>query len=247
MDGDENSPEGSVDGNNTPKSTDSTERTTKTLKASLHPPRNKLLLKPFLPDLAPLTSPPTTPRSPLPPSPLRRTPSPSESSTKNASSEHHRDSYDSGTSSSPSSSVVDSPLEDSPPAPPPTVPPINAPPTPPTPPEKLRLLKALEIRRQKLSGKPVAVIPKIEAPAQPDTRSSDNMNGASPPKSIANKSPVVKHASLNNRNHIIEAKKAAMEEHRRHISALESSGRDLLCGWVNFQSSTSLVHTTSPF
>ena len=39
----------------------------------------------------------------------------------------------------------------------------------------------------------------------------------------------------------MEAKRAAMEEYRRHIIALEQSGRDLLCGWVNFQSSTSLV------
>ena len=44
----------------------------------------------------------------------------------------------------------------------------------------------------------------------------------------------------------METKRAAMEEYRRHIIALEQAGRDLLCGWVNFQSSTSLVHSPIP-
>lgn len=182
------------------------------------PPRNKLLLKPFIPEMS-LASPPATPRSPLPPSPLRRTPSPSET-TNHTSTEYQHDSY---------SSPLPSPVK-------PTPPPVNAPPTPPTPPEKLRLLKALEIRRQKLSGKTVVVIPKIiEAP--PAKRTIDEMTSPpTPPIPL-----VIKPPSPENKARLIQAKKAAMEEHRRHLSSLEATGRDLLCGWVNFQSSTSLV------
>ena len=178
-------------------------------------PRNKLLLKPLIPEMS-LASPPATPRSPLPPSPLRRTPSPSET-TNHTSTEH------------PYSSPLPSPVK-------PTPPPVNAPPTPPTPPEKLRLLKALEMRRQKLSGKPVVIIPKIiEAPTT--KRTIDEMNSPpTPPVPLIIKPPSQEHKAR-----LIQAKQAAMEEHRRHLSSLEATGRDLLSGWVNFQSSTSLV------
>ena len=182
-------------------------------------PRNKLLLKPLIPEMS-LASPPATPRSPLPPSPLRRTPSPSET-TNHASTDYQRDSY--------SSTPLPSPVK-------PPSPPVNAPPTPPTPPEKLRLLKALEIRRQKLSGKTVIIIPKIiEAPTT--KRTIDEMNQPPTPPVP----PEIKPPSSEHKARLIQAKKAAMEEHRRHISSLEATGRDLLCGWVNFQSSTSLV------
>ena len=177
-------------------------------------PRNKLLLKPLTPEMS-LASPPATPRSPLPPSPLRRTPSPSET-TIHASTEHQRDSY---------SSPLPSPVK--------PTPPVNAPPTPP---EKLRLLKALEIRRQKLSGKTVIIIPKIiEAPTTKCTIDEANQPPTPPVP------PVIKPPSPEHKARLIQAKKAAMEEHRRHIASLEAAGRDLLCGWVNFQSSTSLV------
>jgi hypothetical protein len=36
-----------------------------------------------------------------------------------------------------------------------------------------------------------------------------------------------------------------MEEQRRHMLGLEKDGRDLLAGWINFQSSNSLVR--NPF
>ena len=183
-------------------------------------PRNKLLLKPFTPEMS-LASPPATPRSPLPPSPLRRTPSPSET-TNYGSTDYQRDSY---------SSPLPSPVK-------PASPPVNAPPTPPTPPEKLRLLRALEIRRQKLSGKTVIIIPKIQAPMT--KRTVNEMNQPpTPPTPPA--PPAIKPPSPEHKARLIQAKRAAMEEHRRHISSLEATGRDLLCGWVNFQSSTSLV------
>jgi hypothetical protein len=188
---------------------------------SIAPPRNKLLLKPFAPEMS-LVSPPTTPRSPLPPSPLRRTPSPTSETTKHASTEYQRESHTS------------TPFEDRPSA-------VNAPPTPPPithTPEKLRLLKALEIRRQKLSGQTVIIIPKIEAPTK---RTVDEMNGSPPSSSPKLPSPVIKQPSPEHKARLVEVKKAALEEHKRHISALEATGRDLLCGWINFQSSTSLV------
>jgi hypothetical protein len=197
-----------------------------------HPPRNKLLLKPFTAETS-VVSPPATPRSPLPPSPLRRTPSPSES-TKAPSEHEGRDSYGSSASNSmpseQSSSRNNSPV--------PIPPPVNAPPTPPPPPEKIRLLKALEIRRQKLSGQTVILIPKIiEAP-----NSATKIVHDTPIVTL----PIIPTPSPERQARMIEAKRAAMEQHRRHISALEQSGRDLLCGWVNFQSSTSLVLPSFP-
>ena len=184
-------------------------------------PRNKLLLK----SLAPEMSLAATPRSPLPPSPLRRTPSPSET-TNHTSTENERDFY--------ISTPLQSPIK-------PTAPsPANTP-TPQIPPERIRLLKALEIRRQKLSGKTIVIIPKIEAPAK---RTINEISGNSPPQTTV--PPVIKPPSPENKARLIEAKRAAMEEHRRHITALEIAGRDLLCGWVNFQSSTSLVLPSQP-
>ena len=199
-------------------------------------PRNKRLLRPLSPEHM-LVSPPATPRSPLPPSPLRRTPSPTTESTKRASTEYQRNSYESSTSTSPHSSH--------PPSPVPTPPPTNFPPTPPPTQEKLRLLKALEIRRQKLSGKPIVKTPQNECP--PAKRSAEEMSGT-PPRE--NRVPTQERREVSGMGAEgkarLEAKRAAMEEHRRHIVALEQSGRDLLCGWVNFQSSTSLVPTHPP-
>jgi len=195
----------------------------------LAPPKNKHLLKPLGTSEGSLASPPLTPRSPLPPSPLRRTPSPSETTNRTAS-DYQGDSLTSPTPP-PETSQQTRPNTNR------SVP-VNLPPTPPTPPEKLRLLKALEIRRQKLSGKAIVVVPKVIQSPKPQ------------PVKLAEVAAVVTVVSgnlvnknLNNhRARIDEAKRAAMEEHRQHIVALEQAGRDLLNGWINFQSSTSLVY-----
>jgi hypothetical protein len=224
---DESVPSGSSDGN----SMHSSHKGDEVVPSVTIQPKNKLLLKPLQPENS-LISPPPTPRSPLPPSPLRRTPSPSQTDTNYESSTNYpRNSYSS--ESNPSARDSSSTINDFP-----TTPPANIPETPPTPPEKTRLQKALEMRRQKLSGKPVLLIPKIEAP-QSIKRTQDEMNGKSP--TGKHSPPVIIPPSPGHIMRILEAKKAALDEQRRHISSLEFSGRDLLSGWVNFQSSTSLV------
>jgi hypothetical protein len=219
-DDDQSSPASSEAGSPKPPEIEGEQPQLQSHPASMIPkfsPQNKLLLKPLSLEMS-LASPPATPRSPLPPSPLRRTPSPSET-TNHASTDYQGDSY---------SSPLPSPVK--------PTPPVNAPPTPPTPPEKLRLLKALEIRRQKLSGKTVIIVPKIIEVAT-TKRIIDEAN--QPPTPAVQ--TVIKPPSPEHKARLIQAKKAAMEEHRRHIASLEATGRDLLCGWVNFQSSTSLV------
>lgn len=213
------------DGQSSPSSSEpkSPEETTElaTPPSSDRAQKNTILLKPIGPETA-LASPPLTPRSPLPPSPLRRTPSPSE--TASPSIKYQRDSYESSTSSENPSQSPNSPTQPTPPPPP-------AEKLPPLPPEKLRLLKALEIRRQKLSGIKVVVIPKMETSFRPPTETVST----TPP-------PIVKPPNPERKAHLIEAKRLALEEQKKHIASLEASGRDLLSGWVNFQSSTSMVH-----
>jgi hypothetical protein len=112
-------------------------------------------------------------------------------------------------------------------------PPTMTLPTPPAEklsPEKLRLRKALEIRRRKLAG--LSSAPKPSLPSSPPRTvlTSRAAVGQPPP------SPVEEDTSS-----FVEAQRVAMEEQRRHISSLERSEKDLLSGWVNFQTSTSLV------
>lgn len=225
---DESTPSGSSDGNSMHSSHN---ESTIILPTQ---PKNKLLLKPLSTPESSLISPPLTPRSPLPPSPLRQTPSPSQE-TNYEPSEYQRDSY--STETSPSARNSSSTINDFPETPP------NVPETPPTPPEKTRLMKALEMRRQKLAGKPVLIIPKIETPTAPSKRTMDDMNGNN---GINKSTPIIKQPSPGHKLRIMEAKKSALDEQRRHISSLEFSGRDLLSGWVNFQSSTSLVPPSLP-
>lgn len=230
--------------------------TTMSTSMANYVPRNKLLLKPFSSggQEMSLVSPPTTPRSPLPPSPLRRTPSPStETATqKHASSEYQRDSY------TPPNSIP-SPTRHSP-SPVPTPPPVAPVKAPPMAPEKLRLLKALEMRRQKLSGKTIIIIPKVEASQQNNQNhinkevheinvngngiNGNGVNGNA--NSAAVRASALKSVSLEPKLRGMEVEKAVLEEHKRHISSLEATGRDLLCGWINFQSSTSLVLVPLP-
>ena len=195
----------------------------------LAPPTNKHLLKPLGPSEGSLASPPLTPRSPLPSSPLRRTPSPSETTNRTAS-DHQCESLTSPTPP-PETSQQTRPSTN-------RLVPVNLPPTPPTPPEKLRLLKALEIRRQKLSGKAIVVVPKIIQSPKPQPVKLAEVAAV---VTVVSGNLVNKKNGNNHRARIDEAKRAAMEEHRQHIVALEQAGRDLLNGWINFQSSTSLV------
>ena len=200
----------------------------------LAPPKNKLLLKPLGSSEGSLASPPLITRSPLPPSPLRRTPSPSET-TNRTTSDYQCDSLTSPTPPPETSQHTR-------PSPNPTVP-VNLPPTPPTPPEKLRLLKALEIRRQKLSGKAVVSVPRIiESPKSQPVKLAE----VTAVVTVVSGNYVNKKNGNNHRARMDEAKRAAMEEHRQHIVALQQAGRDLLNGWINFQSSTSLVTLTLP-
>jgi hypothetical protein len=169
--------------------------------------QTKVLLKP-LPDIAPV-SPPATPRSPghQQPTPLQhRSPSPPPST---------------GGISPPSSPLPI--LDFRTPSP---IPVFTSPPTPPTPPEKLRLLKALEIRRQKLAGNQIVKIPKLETPPSPKKSIEEERPSSRTSEDIAT---------------FMEAQRRALEEQKRHIAALEMSEKDLLSGWVNFQASTSLV------
>jgi hypothetical protein len=171
-------------------------------------PQNQILLKPLSTDITPV-SPPATPRSPR--SPLR--PSPLRSSSPSPPPQDHP-------------SLACSPLPQLDFRTPSPILPLTAPLTPPTPPEKLRLLKALEIRRQKLAGNKIVKIPKFERPP-------------SPKRSLEEERPTSRTSE--DLAQFLEAQRRALEEQRRHIAALEVSEKDLLSGWVNFQASTSLV------
>ena len=205
-----------------------------------------------------LVSPPTTPRSHAPSglstsssaaaaAKLRQPPSPTTTS-----SEHQRDSYDSITS--PRSTPTNSPT----PVTPTNSSPPSLPLTPPTPPSpsKLRLLKALEMRRLKMSGQPVVLVSKTfelthhhhhfeHHPAASRTEKP----ATPPPEPVSPRGVGTADHKMRlqaAKKAALAAKRAVLEEQKRHIAELEGSGRDLLSGWVNFQSSTSLVPPPIP-
>jgi hypothetical protein len=194
---------------------------------------------------------PVTPRTP---SNLRLPPSP----TNTSDDPQQRNSYDSTTSPPLSTEGSDldiprTPTQDYPST-------QSLPLTPPTPPSpsKLRLLKALEMRRLKMSGQPVVLVSKTFEVSHPSHKPFDsthkNFEGehssrtekpVTPPPEVVGpgSGPASDHKARLQaaKRSALAAKRALIEEQRMRIAALENSGRDLLSGWVNFQSSTSLV------
>ena len=193
------------------------------------------------------------------PSNLRLPPSP----TNTSDDLHQRDSYGSTTSPSPSTEgsepdIPRTPTQDTPSA-------QSLPLTPPTPPSpsKLRLLKALEMRRLKMSGQPVVLVSKTFEVNHPSHQSVDSSHkGFEGSFSSRTEKPVTPPPEITTpgsgmasdhkarlqaaKRSALAAKRALIEEQRMRIAALENSGRDLLSGWVNFQSSTSLVPISLP-
>lgn len=194
------------------------------------------------------------------PSNLRLPPSP----TNTSDDPNQRDSYGSTTSPSPSTEgsepdIPRTPTQDTPSTQ------QSLPLTPPTPPSpsKLRLLKALEMRRLKMSGQPVVLVSKTFQVNHSSHQSLDSSHKdfdgsyslraekpvTPPPEATVPGSGIAtdhKARLQAAKRSALAAKRALIEEQKMRIAALENSGRDLLSGWVNFQSSTSLVSYLSP-